>query len=79
MRHVPWITIIVTAVFFASWYGQSLLHEAFVSGEGLANSLSKFLLLCVLGIVATLALLEWTIKYYIRRRRARKATNTIQS
>ncbi len=72
MRHVPWVTIVVTAIFFVSWYGQDLLHQAFVSGEGLANSLAQFLLLCVLGIVAALALLEWTIKFVLRRRRARQ-------
>ena len=79
MRHVPWITIVITAVLFVSWYGQSLLHQAFVSGEGLANSLAQFMLLCAQGIVAALALLEWGIKYYIRRRRARTAPDLTQS
>ena len=71
MRHVPWFTIIATTAFFMSWQGQSLLHQAFVSGEQLANSLAQFLLMMALGIVAGLAALEWGIKYYIRRRRAR--------
>ena len=71
MRHVPWFTIVGTAAFFVSWQGRSLLHQAFVSGEQLANSLAQFLLMMVLGIVAGLAALEWAIKYYIRRRRAR--------
>jgi len=72
MRHVPWFTLAATAVFFMTPLGQSILQSAFYSGEGLANSLGQFLLLCVLGIVAALALLEWTFKFVLRRRRARQ-------
>ena len=71
MRHVPWITLVATVLFFASWFGQDLLRQAFVSGEQLANSIAQFMLLVVLGIIVVLALLEWGVKCLIRRRRAR--------
>lgn len=51
MRHVPWITLTVTVVFFLSPHGQDLLRRAFVSGEQLANSIAQFMLLVILGIV----------------------------
>ncbi len=72
MRHVPWITLIAVAIFFASPFGQSLYNQAFVSGEALANSIAQFMLLVILGIVVALALLEWGVKFLIRRRRARR-------
>ena len=71
MRHVPWITLVATVLFFVSWFGQDLLRQAFVSGEQLANSIAQFMLMVVAGIVIALALLEWGVKYLIRRRRAR--------
>jgi hypothetical protein len=71
MRHVPWFTLAATAVFFITPLGQSILQSAFYSGEQLANSIAQFMLMVVAGIVVALALLEWGIKYYIRRRRAR--------
>lgn len=71
MRHVPWFTLVVTVIFFASWFGQDLLRQAFVSGEQLSNSIAQFMLLVILGIVIALALLEWGVKFLIRRRRAR--------
>jgi len=71
MRHVPWITLVATILFFASWFGQDLLRQAFVSGEALANSIAQFMLLVILGIVIALALLEWGIKFLLRRHRTR--------
>lgn len=71
MRHVPWFALAATAIFFMTPLGQSLLQSAFYSGEQLANSIAQFMLMVVAGIVVGLALLEWGIKYYIRRRRAR--------
>lgn len=71
MRHVPWFTLAATAIFFMTPLGQSLLQSAFYSGEQLANSIAQFMLMVVAGIVVALAALEWGIKYYIRRRRAR--------
>ena len=71
MRHVPWITLAATVVFFLIPFGRDLLYLAYVSGEQLSNSIAQFMLLVVLGIIVALALLEWVIKVLIRRRRTR--------
>jgi ammonia channel protein AmtB len=71
MRHVPWFTLAAIVVFFITPLGQSMLESAFYSGERLANNIAQFMLMVVAGIVVALAALEWAIKYYIRRRRAR--------
>lgn len=71
MRHVPWITIAATVLFFVSWFGRGLLRQAFVSGEQLSNSIAQFMLMVVAGIVLALALLESGVKILLRRRRAR--------
>jgi hypothetical protein len=63
MRHVPWITLVATAIIFVSWFGQDLLRQAFISGEQLANSIAQFMLLVILGIIIALALLEWGVKF----------------
>ena len=73
MRHVPWFTLAAAAVFLLSPYGQDLLYGAFLSNEQISNSISQFLLLVALAIVAGLALLEWTVKYFLRSRRAKIA------
>lgn len=71
MRHVPWLTLIATVVFFVLLFGRDLLYLAFVSGEQLSNHLAQFMLLVVAGIVLALALLEWGVKVLLRRRRAK--------
>jgi hypothetical protein len=71
MRHVPWITLAATVVLFVLPFGRDLLYLAFGSGEQLSNNIAQFMLLVVAGIVLALALLEWGIKYLLRRHRAR--------
>ena len=68
MRHVPWFTLAAAILFFLSPLGQSILQSAFYSGERLSNSIAQFMLMVVAGIAVALALLEWGIKYSIRRR-----------
>jgi hypothetical protein len=69
MRHVPWVTLVAAALFCASPLGRELYHNAFVSGETISNDLGRFLLTVVAAIALALALIEWTIKFYLRRRR----------
>jgi hypothetical protein len=73
MRHVPVITIIAAVLFFISPFGSDLFYGAFLSSEGISNSLSQFLLGTVLAVVAVVALLEWTVKFYLRRHRGKIA------
>ncbi len=73
MRHIPWMTLVMGAVFFVTPLGQSIIQGAFFSGERLSNSISQFILLCVTGIIVAAAAVEWGIKAYLRRRRSRPA------
>jgi hypothetical protein len=73
MRHVPVITIIAAVLFFVSPFGIDLFYGAFLSSETISNSLSQFLLGIVLVVAAVVALLEWTVKFYLRRHRGKIA------
>ena len=68
----PWITLAAGAVFVVLPFGQSLIHSAFYSGEQLARSLSQFLLMMIGLIWAGLVLLEWLLRVYMLRRRAKR-------
>jgi hypothetical protein len=76
MRRWPWLTIVVAAVFALSPHGQSVLRDAFYSGEQLSRSISQFLLEVIAAIVAALALIEWVVRTILARRRA-KALATV--
>jgi hypothetical protein len=75
MKHVPWITLIVAALFLISPFGQDLVRSAFFSGEQLARSLSQFLLMILASVTVALAAVEWGVKFYLRRRRSRATAN----
>jgi hypothetical protein len=72
----PWITLAAGPVFVIWPPGQSLIHSAFYSGEQLARSLSQFLLLVIALIWAGLVLLEWLVRVYMLRRRAKRSSTT---
>jgi hypothetical protein len=69
MRNIPWVTLVIAALFFLSPHGQDLIYQAFFSGEQLSNSISQFLLLVIFGIAIALMAIEWGVKFYLRRRR----------
>lgn len=78
MRHIPCITLAAAALFLASPYGRDILYGAFWSNEQISNSIARFLLLVVLAAALALMLLEWTVKFYWRRRHD-KTSNTSSS
>lgn len=47
-----------------------IIHSAFFSGEQLARSLGKLVLMEFVGVVLVIALIEWGIRWYAARRRA---------
>jgi hypothetical protein len=67
----PWITLMVGPLFLISQAGGSLVHSAFYSDEQLARSLSQFLLMMIGLIWIGLVLLEWLLRVYMLRRRAK--------
>jgi hypothetical protein len=75
----PWISLALGPVLVISTAGQSLIHSAFYSGEQLARSLSEFLLWCIGGIWAGLAVLEWLLRVVLRRRAKRLSATPAQT
>ena len=73
MRHVPWITLVVAVIFFISPPSLKLLNSAFYSGEQLARSISQFVLEVMMAIFVGTAIIEWTIKYFLRKQRSKRA------
>jgi hypothetical protein len=73
MRHVPFTTLIAAAAFCMTPFGRDLLYGAFQSSEHISNSISQFLLLVVLAVAGRLALVEWGVRFYLRRRRGKIA------
>lgn len=59
-------------LFALSPFGNSLIHSAFYSGEQLARSLSQFLLTMIGLLWGGLVLLEWLVRVYMVRRRAKR-------
>jgi hypothetical protein len=74
MRHVPWITLAIAVIFFISPPSLKLINSAFCSGEQLARSLSQFVLEVMLAIFIGVAIIEWGIKFYLRRRRSKRTS-----
>ena len=71
MRQVPWFTLAAAIVAAISPLGQDVIHSSFFSGEQLSRSIGQFMLVTGFVIAAVLALIEWTIRYCIRKRRGK--------
>lgn len=76
MGRWPWITTVLTVVAALSPPGQEVISSSLFSGEQLSRSIGQFLLICALGIVVVLGVLEWLILRIIRDRRARSGNMT---
>jgi hypothetical protein len=66
----PWITMLFAAAAVLNPIGQDVLYSGFVSGEQLARNIWQSIALIAIAILATLILLEWTLRRIILRRRA---------
>jgi hypothetical protein len=73
MRLVPWITLAAAAALFISPLGQDVIQSSFYSNEQLSRTIGQFLLMCILGGAIVLAAIEWGVRFYLQRRRARAA------
>jgi len=72
MRHVPWFTLAALAVVAISPLGQDVIHSAIFSGEQLSRSIGQFMFAPGLAIAVLLALVEWMVRYYLRKRRSKQ-------
>ncbi len=72
MRQMPWFTLAAAIVVAISPLGQDVIHSSFFSGEQLSRSIGQFMFVTGFAIVVVLALVEWTVRYYLRRRRSKQ-------
>ncbi len=66
----PWITIVLALALALLPLVNDIIHSAFFSGEQLARSLGKLVLVEFVGVVLVVALIEWGTRWYAARRRA---------
>jgi hypothetical protein len=66
----PWITMLFAAVAVLNPIGRDVLYSGFLSGEQLARNIWQSIALIAIAILATLILVEWTLRMIILRRRA---------
>ncbi|WP_291684626.1 hypothetical protein [Bradyrhizobium sp.] len=67
----PWMSMVLAAVVALNPLGIDLIHAAFFANEVLSRSIWEPIVLAGMAIVALLVLLEWGIRKFIMRRRAR--------
>jgi hypothetical protein len=72
MRHVPWFTLAALFVVAISPLGQDVIRSSFFSGEQLSRSIGQFMFVTGLAIAVVLALIGWTSRYYLRKRRSKQ-------
>jgi hypothetical protein len=70
----PWISMLVSLILTLNPYGLEIIEAAFFAGEALSRSIWAPIALTIFAIMAAVILMEWLIRIYIFRRRARGAT-----
>jgi hypothetical protein len=70
----PWISMLVSLILALSPYGLEIIEAAFFAGEALSRSIWAPIALTIFAIMAAVILMEWLIRAYIFKRRARGAT-----
>ncbi|RYX96037.1 MAG: hypothetical protein EON84_06835 [Bradyrhizobiaceae bacterium] len=69
----PWITLLIAALAALNPVGWGIIDNAWNSGEQLARSLGQFLVLCALGGLAAMGLIEFVIRRFLISRQRRSA------
>jgi len=70
----PWISILVSLILTLNPFGLDIVNAAFFAGEALSRNIWGPIALTIFAIMAAVVLLEWLIRTYIFKRRARGAT-----
>ena len=70
----PWISMLVSLILTLSPLGRDIVDSAFFAGEALSRNIWGPIALTIFAIMAAVILLEWLIRTYIFKRRARGAT-----
>lgn len=70
----PWISLLLGAVVALNPIGLDLLHSAFFAGEQLARNIAQPLVLTALAVMVLMVMLEWLMRSFLVKRRARGAS-----
>ena len=69
----PWISILLAAALALNPLGIDFLRSAFSAGEQLTRDIARPLVLTAAAAMGLLAVIEWLVRIFISRRRARGA------
>ncbi|WP_407189678.1 hypothetical protein [Bradyrhizobium centrosematis] len=70
----PWISLLLGAVVALNPIGLDFLHSAFFAGEQLARNIAQPIVLTTLAVMVLVAVLEWLMRSFLVKRRARGAS-----
>ncbi|MHC2619060.1 hypothetical protein ACVIW2_001092 [Bradyrhizobium huanghuaihaiense] len=70
----PWISMLISLILTLSPHGREIIEAAFFAGEALSRNIWAPIALTIFAIMAVVILIEWLIRTYIFKRRARGAT-----
>ena len=70
----PWISLLLGAAVALNPVGLDFLHSAFFAGEQLARNIAQPIVLTALAIMVLVVVLEWLVRSFMVKRRARGAS-----
>lgn len=70
----PWISLLLGAFLALNPIGLDFLHSAFFAGEQLARNIAQPLVLTALAVMVLMVMLEWLMRSFLVKRRARGAS-----
>ena len=70
----PWISLLLGAVVALNPVGLGFLHSAFFAGEQLARNIAQPIVLVALAVMVLAVMLEWLVRSFLVKRRARGAS-----
>ncbi len=70
----PWISLLLGAVVALNPIGLDFLHSAFFAGEQLARNIAQPIVLTALAVTVLAVMLEWLLRSFLVKRRARGAS-----
>ena len=70
----PWISVLLAIAIMVSPIGREVFHDAFLSGEQLSRNIAQPIFFIGLAILVLIGALEWLVRLFVFKRRARGAT-----
>lgn len=70
---VPWISLLLAAALLVSPVGYELIRDAFFAREQLTRNIVQPIVFTGLAIIAGVIALEWLVRFFVLKRRARGA------